>query len=282
MRKNLIFSFIILLAGTALAQPLDDTRVKVALIYNFAQNIEWENDKQISTFRIGVIATDTATFHNFKLLANRYKLKGRPIEPVLLNEASSLKDIHLLYIDDFFSNTIADFYERIKGQRTLLISDKSSSRLFIMINLLYDSKTKRISYEINRQNLDNELFLYKPEILIHGGSFVDLKELYRQTNDQLRVEAAKIEEIKVQLFKAQTEKDSYVKQVDELNRLIVKLEQNRRYLEQEFVELAKKVSEKDSLILIKNSEIEDKHLKAKGFNEQSKSNCFQLTRFEEV
>jgi signal transduction histidine kinase len=262
MRKNLILVLFAIWATTTIAQPLDDSRVKVALIYNFAQNIEWKNDKQIETFRFGVIATDTTTFHNFKLLATRYKLKGRTIEPVLLDITSSLKDINLLYIDDIFSNTIADVYERIKGQNILLISDRSSSRLFIMINLLYDSKTKRISYEINRQNLDNESFLYKPEILVHGGSFVDLKELYKQTNDQLRVEAAKIEEIKTQLASAQSEKDSYIVQVNELNRLIVNLEQNRRYLEQEFAELSNRVSEKDSLILLKNRELDGQAYKS--------------------
>lgn len=262
MRKTLILVLLAIWAKTANAQPLDDSRVKVALIYNFAQNIEWKNDKQIASFRFGVIATDTATFHNFKLLATRYKLKGRTIEPVLLDITSSLKDINLLYVDDFFSNTISDVYERIKGQNILLISDRSSSRLFTMINLLYDSKTKRISYEINRQNLDSESFTYKPEILVHGGSFIDLKELYKQTNDQLRAEAAKIEEIKTQLANAQSEKDSYIVQVNELNRLILNLENNRRNLEQEFAELSNRVSEKDSLILMKSSELEGQAYKS--------------------
>ena len=64
---------------------------KAAMIYKFAQQVEWKNEEAIDTFLLGVYGTESNLTSEIKILES-LPLKGKPISIVQysrLNEVSS-------------------------------------------------------------------------------------------------------------------------------------------------------------------------------------------------
>lgn len=231
------------------------SRVKVALIYNFANNIEWANEKEIKSYRIGVFSSDSAIISEFKILSEKLKLKNKPIIISTINNTNQVRDYQILYFDQPYCEILPDVYRIVKGKNTLIISDKCGDRLFTMINLLYDNTAQTLSYEINKQNAETEGFRLNPDILLHGGSYIDLKELYISTYNQLRVENQKIRNIQELLEQIYLEKDSLQLQTGLLNRQISTLKSSRNYLEADYRLLTDSLEKKDKMLNAKIIEV---------------------------
>jgi signal transduction histidine kinase len=228
------------------------SRVKVALIYNFAHNIDWANEEALNEYVIGIVSSDTALYNEFFILSENQKIKKKPIRITKIIDIFQLKDCQIIYFDQAYCGILSDIYGQIAGKNTLIISDKCSDRLFTMINLLYDNQTQTLSYEINRQNILLEGFKLSPDILLHGGSYIDLKDLYLRTYEQLKEESQKIKGIQEEMEKILMEKDSIQEQTDILLNQISFLEGYRDNLEKDFQGLADSLKAKD-IILQKSS-----------------------------
>lgn len=251
---KIILPFLTLLPSTLPAQITED-RVKAALIYNFASHVEWANERSISTFRIGLLDSDSLLFLELNNLSKIVKIKNRPIKVVMINEFEPVNNFQIFYLGQDHCGLISDFYTRITGQNTLLVTDKCASQLFVMINILYDIKTQTLSYEINRQNIENEGFKLNPEILVHGGSYVDIKNLYVETYNQLRIENHKIMEIQSMLEALMLEKDSVQQQASLLSEQIDELSRSKQIVEHDYRVLSQDLMLKDSLLLVRSMEL---------------------------
>lgn len=56
-----------------------------------------------------------------------------------------------------------------------------TSNQFTVINLIKDEATSKISFLVNKQNIISARLDYKPELLIYGGTELDVRELYIAT-----------------------------------------------------------------------------------------------------
>ncbi len=255
----LVAKFVIftLFTGNAYSQS-KESRVKAALIYNFIQFIEWENEKQLTTFNIGLLSSDTTVYAELNALSKRLKVRNKPISVISLSETSNMQNIQVLYVEQLHCQKLSEIYSLLTGRKVLLITERCTNRLFIMLNILYDSQTQTLSYEVNRQNMENEGFRVKPEILLHGGSFIDIKELYISTYNQLREETRKIAEFQEMLEAIKFEKELFEKQADNLNEQILELSDSKMVLEHEFSLLNDNLKVKDSILEIRSKELSNK------------------------
>ncbi len=235
---------------------IGESKVKAALIYNFGQNVEWMNEKQITTYQIGVVCADTSILHELKQVASNYKLKNKPIEVKRIMDMELATGCQMVFLDEENSRSINEMAEVIKGKNLLLITDKCPDRLLVMINLLYDKAKKTLSFEINRHNLEAEGFTIKPEILLHGGSYVDIKQLYNQTYEQLKLESQRIKEYQVEIEAIKREKSAYQQQIETLNSQIRDLNERISTSQEEFNSLNRRIEKKDSLLYLRTQELQ--------------------------
>ena len=259
---------------------IEESRIKVALIYNFAQNVEWPNEKNISEFNIGVLCADTAILPEFRQLSVLNKIKNKPIKVSRVDDYLEVGNIQLLYVDEEMGKDISSINKSVAGKGILLISDRSPDKLFVMINILFDSKNRTLSYEINRQNMENEGFVPKPEILVHGGSYVDIKELYIQTYQKLKEETDRINHYQDQLEKIKHEKDSFQSQVNSLNSQISNLLEVKTRIESDFEQLKINLSEKDKLLLVASKELDKRTLESISLQNRIKQQLSQIEKTE--
>lgn len=187
---QLILSIILLIlsnAQNASAQPLYPD-LKSAVIIQFANNITWENEKEIKLFRIGVLGDDSETYNALLTAAKKNTIRNKAIEITALNRISDIQDIQLLFVSKSELTNINQIYLEIEKKKILLITEECQELQYVMLNILYNTDSELVSFEINKANLVIENFTINPELLLLGGTEVDVRQIYHQMQKQLSEE----------------------------------------------------------------------------------------------
>ncbi len=158
--------------------------MKTFLIYKFSQHVQWENEDKIDTFRIGVFGLDEALMTDILLLES-VTLKNKPISIIQFTRLNEITRTHVLYITNDKNSIIERISEKIAGNNTLLISDRCQDQYRIMINFLPLVENK-IQFEINKANIIYEKLTVLPELLLLGGTEIDVADLYRESQRSLQ------------------------------------------------------------------------------------------------
>jgi len=182
-----------LTGGVAGAQELTDPLIKTGLLHKFAQHIEWPQEEDIDTFRIGMYGQEPDLLSNLLLLES-VELKGRPVSVKQFARLSSISASHILYVTNEKNAEMRRIANRIKGNNTLLISDRVRNQDQIMINFL-PLKDGKADFEINKANILDANLKITPDLLLLGGTEVDIAGLYKESQRGLQRLKSQIEEL---------------------------------------------------------------------------------------
>ena len=262
------------------AQQYSDAEIKTAYTYNFGKFVKWENEKDIDTFRIGVYGNDTAIFFNIKKMAEIRLLKEKPISVLHFTQLKNIINIHILYINKENNFEIDKIFEKIHGNNTLLVTDQCKEQKSVMINFL-SIKEGSIQFEINKKNITDENLTLSPEILLIGGTEIDVRELYKEKEKELQTEKEKVEQREIEI-KKQNEKlqelSEKIKIINvELNKKQILISEQQEEIEEQKNKLAKllgEITEKqkklDSKIKILEKQETEINNKQKDINKQKR------------
>lgn len=222
--------FLLTVPGPAKAQYSED-QIKAALIYHFSSYVSWPVDKVKGTFNICVLSSDSSLYRNLQILLENRKLKGMPVYIFLQDSIKSLNQVNVLVADKDRSKNTKALYDVTRGENTLLITDQSEEPLYVMINFTFNRKDAKISYEINSNNLESEKLTYSPDLLLKGGTVLDMKQLYVRTYELLTKEGERLR--------------AYQDQMDILERRNAVTQQQSYFFQQKLDSLDKIAAEKE-------------------------------------
>jgi len=228
---------IFLTGNDLIGQDLTSPLIKTGLIHKFAQHVEWQQEENMDTFRIGVYGEEPELMYNLLLLES-VDLKDKP---VLIRQFSQLDDIsgiHLLYLTRDKNSEIQKIADHIAGSQTLMVSDRARNKNLIMINFLplFDGKA---DFEISKENITNAGLNVTPDLLLLGGTDVDVASLYEQTQRSLR-------RFKSQIVDLSESYNTKTKQIENLNQEILTRNQEIEDQSRE-IEIQKKLFEEQML-----------------------------------
>ncbi len=174
-----IFLFIML---TGLQAQVTDADVKVAYIYRFTKYIEWYNHSKTGIFTIGVFEDDELMLDKMNYLARTRKIKNKKIVIVTISNINQLKkkQLNILCVNTERNKNIIKIFSHITGKNTLLISDNCPVKEAVMINFLPSIKKDIVLFELNKKNAINEDLIIHPDILLLGGTYIDVRKLFRE------------------------------------------------------------------------------------------------------
>ena len=181
---SLLFALLIM-QGISHAQQLDRQEIINAYIYNFAKNIEWQNEDQISEFHFKIISEDQKIIEQFRKISQGRKLKGKEIK--ISGEAfySNTDNVQLIFVAADKEDEFTNIFDRIEGKNILLVSDNYSDKRVVMINFI-ETEDKKLQFEINKANILNQGISLLPEMVLLGGTEIDVAEIYRESQQSLR------------------------------------------------------------------------------------------------
>jgi signal transduction histidine kinase len=224
-----IFIVFLLSANPIWAQGLNKEKITASYLYNFAKNIEWPNQSSMTSFDLAVYgASDPALMAELAVLRDRVKLRNLPIRVTQVNRVSSLAQYHMVYVEKVSAKTITDIYDALEGKPVLLVTDSYNNKQLVMINLI-TTENDRLKFEVNKSNIINHGLTPLPELILNGGTEIDVAKLYRQgqaslvaLQKQMRGREQTLNELTAAIQTQQTMNSSLQAQMAELNQDIQK------------------------------------------------------------
>ncbi len=183
--KYFLFVLLILIINNTTGAQKDKARVFAAYINKFAQYTTWRAETTLDSFRIAVFSLDQDIIDEFKDYASNYKIKNKPIALYILKSTAIPKKLNIILITNDKSKYLPDIYDQIEDKHVLLVSEEYSDKRSIMINL-YKTKSEQVLFEVNTANIINQELTIDPEILLSGGTEIDVANLYRKSQVDLR------------------------------------------------------------------------------------------------
>ena len=167
--------------GSKAAYAADISRDKIVTVYilRLAEHIQWANEAAISEYRIHLIDEEQGVANQLKGLAKIKKLHGKPFRVTLSSSASIPSDAHVVFVSSNTTDLYAGVFKQVEGKNLLLISDNLDDKRFVMINLV-EKNAETISFEINKANILNQNLGVQPDIILLGGTEIDVARLYRE------------------------------------------------------------------------------------------------------
>jgi signal transduction histidine kinase/CheY-like chemotaxis protein/uncharacterized coiled-coil protein SlyX len=167
-------------ANPAWAQGLNKEKITASYLYNFAKNIEWPNQTEMTSFDIAVYGTSSpALMNELAVLRDRVKLRNLPITVNQVNRVDSLANYHLVYVEQVNATILADIYDELEGKPVLLVTESYNNKQLVMINLI-TTENDRLKFEVNKSNIINHGLTPLPELILNGGTEIDVAKLYRE------------------------------------------------------------------------------------------------------
>ncbi|MFH0733669.1 MAG: YfiR/HmsC family protein [bacterium] len=156
-----------------------------AYIYNFAKNVRWQNEDLIKEFRFLIIGEDENIIKELNSLSANKKLRDKPIRILSSNILGNVNNIQLIFVTNQHVNLMTEIYDNIEGKNVLLVSDGFTDKRIIMINF-YNSDKGSLLFEINKANIMNQHIIVMQDMILLGGTEIDVANLFREGQHSLR------------------------------------------------------------------------------------------------
>ncbi|MFP4556876.1 MAG: YfiR/HmsC family protein [Bacteroidales bacterium] len=222
------------------SQQISDAEIRVAYTYQFAQNVEWNNESELDTFRVVLISSDVELINVFNDFKETRSIKGKPISISVHSDASfALEPLpNLIYIDNDKNFLAPTVFVSIKTKPILVITDGSKDEYLYMINFMYlERRQSSLSFEVNKDKIEEHGLSVSPALLLRGGSRIDVAEMYERQEERLKDELERVE-----LFRAEIEE-----QQQTIHKQEQQIEKQRFELQQQLEELFEKQQQLDDL-----------------------------------
>lgn len=182
------------LSAISSAQQLDSDQVKIAYLYNFLKHVRWPDQNQKSSLVVAIY-DDVDFLEMVKNSIKNRQVSGKSISVIGVKTGSSARAADLLYIPFQHVKRVSQLASELRRSATLLVTDRSINKHDVMINLVYNKDTTAISFEVNKSNIVYEQLAMSAELLLLGGTELDVATLYRET--ELAMQAIKKREIEL-------------------------------------------------------------------------------------
>jgi len=248
--------------------------VKAALVYKYVQNMEWDNEATKTKYVFGVLSNDQDVLKNFKSF-NGKPIKNKPMSVVFFKSIDEITKSDVLYVDAEFAKDVKDALAKTKGNSTLLVSFNALDKKSVMINM--NDESGKIKFEVNKANILSEGMHVGPNLLLLGGSELDVAQLYKESQSNLEKEKETVKaqqrdleqkEIEIQAKKAEIEKQraEITKQHEEITRQKEEIEKQKaeiRIQTENLNKLKGDVSKQQAMLAEKTKQLEAQVAKIK-------------------
>jgi|GEM_PF-3645391 len=166
------------------AQQLERKVALSAYIYNFAKNILWQNEDAIKEFHFLVVGQDDGVVQEMKKLSSR-KLRNKSIKVLSASRLKDFSNVNLIFLLNGKDEELARVFDLVEGKNILLVSDNYKDERVMMINF-YDTENGTLRFKINKPNIINQHLRIMDDMILLGGTEIDVANLYHEAQQSLR------------------------------------------------------------------------------------------------
>lgn len=171
----LVFCSCLVNGETSLSEP----QAKAALLYNFIKHTQWPDEKNLKSFDVLFVDYDSGFYRAFNQIAAEANIRGKTITVQRKNQFDNGRDYQVVVVGKNKNKQLNDIANRLLRSSTLLITDDVEDQKVVMINFRYPSE-QSLSFEINRSNIIFEGLSISNDVLLYGGTEIEVATLYKE------------------------------------------------------------------------------------------------------
>ena len=242
---------------------ISDEELKAAYIFNFIKNIEWPNESSIEKFSVAFYGQDTGVEEKLRSGVRGKLVRGKKISVERVRDIANVGKFQVVFLESDDRSVLTNINDQITGDSVLLVTDRVAVSQYIMINFVYPDE-QRIAFEVHRPNIVAENLKILPELLLLGGTELDVAELFKASEqaitqlreslaaqkrelssvtDTLREKTIEIEVRKAELQEKSSEVTAVQSQLNELTKSYQSLQASSSSLNNELAEREKALEE---------------------------------------
>ena len=165
---------------------IDRSQAIGAYVYNFAKLSSSPKQKSLTTFNMVLVSEDEKIIREFMNMANNVKVEGRNIRVDNIPNGQNIdyKNACLVFVGNDKVSLYPNIFVESKDFEVLLVSENVEEKSKILLNL-YETDEGKMLFEMNKGNIYNRQIEINDEILLSGGTEIDLVELYLSSQRKL-------------------------------------------------------------------------------------------------
>jgi signal transduction histidine kinase/DNA-binding response OmpR family regulator len=194
-----VLSFVLVLAlpCRAVADVVTVTDGKVTLLKSIFENTTWPNEDQIEYFVLGLYGKDRDLSRALKIEMADHQVRGKPVIVARFGDLPAARSAHMLVLATSQNSELSDINKSLAGSQTLIVTDDAREERYTMVNFIRPTDN-RLSFEVNRGNIVNAGLTLSRDMLLFGGSKLDVTAIYQETEAELaRARAVAVEQQKL-------------------------------------------------------------------------------------
>ena len=278
-----IFIIFFLFSSLAFSKNISSQKLISSYLYNFAKYTQWPENSQKQYFEIYLVSSDKKLFLFMKNLVEGKKVHNKEIKVSIGSFRDVPHSTSMVYIDKSFENAYKTIYTYFEGQDVLLITNSYENKRLVMINLYY-TPADTLAFEVNKENITNQNLNINPQMILLGGTELDVAKLYKEVKESLLKKEQELQhqlkkaknlgkeirsskEMNMELSKSIDEKN---KKIEETSEQISKLDLQMLRLQSSIEQMDKKSKEAEHSFALLLKEQEDVLRKDKRLKEEHK------------
>jgi len=181
---------------------ISSDELRAAYLYNFAKHTQWPDEAQLEHFTIGFYPPQANIERVLQQAARDKTLRGKPLIIKHYDSLGGAAKAQLLVIGQQENGSLQKISRTLSRSNTLLVTDQASDPLHIMINFLVPQQNT-LSFEVHRPNIIFEGLQVDKEIVLLGGTELDIATIYKKTERALGQLKTSLSQQELQLKKQQ-------------------------------------------------------------------------------
>ena len=258
----IIFLCLIYFPHSLYAKKVSQDRVLAVLVYKLANFVQWPNQSEISQYQIGFVGDNEALLSDLRKVAKFSKINGKKVTVTVVDPGRvNGKQFQIIFVSKKLKDDLTVLARKIRRTETLLISRESDLRHDFMINFLFDGD--KLVFEVNRSNLVFEHLQIHSDMMLLGGSELDVAELLHEKERRLFLLKGGLEKSQSLLrdskIKLEFQKDIQVKQQNKIDRQLRSLQEKTDEIivrEKILTNLTRRFSEVESSLVDKQTKLD--------------------------
>lgn len=166
-------------------KSLTVSEAKAALLYNFIKHTRWPNEAKKREFKVGFFNVNSPLYKAFSGIASEVVVRGKKVTLYTLSNQRVAASMDVVVVPASMNLQLEEFTTSLVSSETLIVSDNAKNDRIVMVNFTQSGR-QRISFQINRSNIVYEGLSISNDVLIHGGTEIEVAKLYKQMESSLK------------------------------------------------------------------------------------------------
>ena len=254
---------------------------KVNLLQSILFNTTWPEEDEIDRFILGLYGRDRELLRVLKMEMTNFKVREKSVVVTVYASLSAARAAHILVLTPSVNSKLAEIDRELHQSQTLIVSDGASDKRNIMVNFTHPSET-RLSFEINRSNIVYAGLNLSKDMLLFGGSKLDLAAIYEETEAELVRAKATATEQKRQLEEQGNTIERQRSEVAANQRELATLEQQLAGINNVLEESENRLNKNAAALVEKENVLAEKEAHIESYSQRIQRNLQRLEAQQEA